>query len=117
MNDPFMNWRHVQGENGRVIPYISCFLYSPNYQAMGFDGILFLGQGLKIRRPRDYVPIPGSESEADFAVPGKNDFTLTALLFLITLSFCAEYKSTIVTNFSVPRSHIRLSCLSFCRPL
>merc|ERR1712142_931185 len=39
-------------------------------KAMGFDGILFLGQGLKIRRPRDYVPIPGSESEADFAVPG-----------------------------------------------
>jgi len=39
-------------------------------KAMGFDGILFLGQGLKIRRPRDYVPIPGSEAEADFAVPG-----------------------------------------------
>ena len=38
---------------------------------MGFDGILFLGQGLKIRRPRDYVPIPGSEPEVDFAVPGK----------------------------------------------
>jgi len=39
-------------------------------KAMSFDGILFLGQGLKIRRPRDYVPIPGSEPEMDIAVPG-----------------------------------------------
>ena len=38
---------------------------------MSFDGILFLGQGLKIRRPRDYVPIPGSEPEMDIAVPGE----------------------------------------------
>ena len=37
---------------------------------MGFDGILFLGQGLKIRRPRDYVPIPGTEGEQEVCVPG-----------------------------------------------
>jgi len=39
-------------------------------KAMGFDGILFLGQGLKIRRPRDYVPIPGTEGEQEVCVPG-----------------------------------------------
>ena len=41
---------------------------------MGFDGILFLGQGLKIRRPRDYVPIPGTEGEQEVCVPG--EFTM-----------------------------------------
>merc|ERR1711860_385857 len=28
-------------------------------QAMAFDGINFQGQSLKIRRPRDYQPLPG----------------------------------------------------------
>ena len=37
---------------------------------MGFDGILFLGQGLKIRRPKDYVPLPGTEGEQQVCVPG-----------------------------------------------
>ena len=37
---------------------------------MGFDGVIFLGQGLKVRRPRDYVPIPGAEGEGDVTVPG-----------------------------------------------
>ena len=27
--------------------------------AMAFDGINFQGQSLKIRRPKDYAPIPG----------------------------------------------------------
>ena len=26
---------------------------------MAFDGIIFQGQSLKIRRPKDYAPIPG----------------------------------------------------------
>jgi splicing factor U2AF 65 kDa subunit len=26
---------------------------------MAFDGIVFQGQSLKIRRPRDYQPMPG----------------------------------------------------------
>lgn len=26
---------------------------------MAFDGIVFQGQALKIRRPKDYAPIPG----------------------------------------------------------
>ena len=40
------------------------------FQAMGFDGILFNGQTLKIRRPRDYQPIPGTEEQGDVIVPG-----------------------------------------------
>ena len=28
-------------------------------QAMAFDGIIFQGQSLKIRRPHDYQPLPG----------------------------------------------------------
>merc|ERR1719431_1610254 len=39
-------------------------------KSMGFDGVIFLGQGLKVRRPRDYVPIPGAEGEGDVTVPG-----------------------------------------------
>ncbi|XP_049868702.1 splicing factor U2AF 50 kDa subunit [Pectinophora gossypiella] len=33
-------------------------------QAMAFDGINFKGQSLKIRRPHDYQPMPGTENPA-----------------------------------------------------
>jgi len=39
-------------------------------KSMSFDGILFNGQTLKIRRPRDYQPLPGTEEAADIVVPG-----------------------------------------------
>ena len=31
---------------------------------MAFDGIIFQGQSLKIRRPKDYAPIPGFANDA-----------------------------------------------------
>ena len=39
-------------------------------QAMAFDGINFQGQSLKIRRPRDYQPLPGMAETPSVAVPG-----------------------------------------------
>lgn len=36
--------------------------------AMAFDGINLQGQSLKIRRPKDYQPIPGVTG-----IPGGND--------------------------------------------
>lgn len=39
-------------------------------QAMAFDGINFKGQSLKIRRPHDYQPMPGTENPS-INVPGK----------------------------------------------
>jgi len=39
-------------------------------QAMAFDGINFQGQMLKIRRPRDYQPLPGMSDTPSVAVPG-----------------------------------------------
>lgn len=38
-------------------------------QAMAFDGINFKGQSLKIRRPHDYQPMPGTENPS-VNVPG-----------------------------------------------
>ncbi|KAI0980816.1 hypothetical protein GJ496_006431 [Pomphorhynchus laevis] len=39
--------------------------------AMAFDGIVYQGQSLKIRRPRDYQPMPGlSEGGTPLDVPG-----------------------------------------------
>ena len=43
---------------------------------MAFDGINFMGQSLKIRRPRDYQPLPGQLTDnfamtaATLGVPG-----------------------------------------------
>ncbi len=37
---------------------------------MAFDGIVFQGQSLKIRRPRDYQPMPGGDGGGS-SVPGK----------------------------------------------
>ncbi|XP_077979402.1 splicing factor U2AF 50 kDa subunit-like isoform X2 [Glandiceps talaboti] len=39
-------------------------------QAMAFDGILFQGQSLKIRRPKDYQPVPGMAETPSVHVPG-----------------------------------------------
>ncbi|KAL4694020.1 hypothetical protein H8959_013285 [Pygathrix nigripes] len=39
-------------------------------QAMAFDGIIFQGQSLKIRRPRDYQPLPGMSENPSVYVPG-----------------------------------------------
>lgn len=39
-------------------------------QAMAFDGINFQGQSLKIRRPRDYQPLPGMAETPSVVVPG-----------------------------------------------
>ena len=38
---------------------------------MAFDGIVFQGQSLKIRRPRDYQPMPGGGDLPNSNVPGK----------------------------------------------
>jgi splicing factor U2AF subunit len=38
--------------------------------AMAFDGIVFQGQSLKIRRPRDYQPMPGMSDAPNLNVPG-----------------------------------------------
>ena len=47
---------------------------------MAFDGIVFQGQSLKIRRPRDYQPMPGGGDQP--TVPGKI-FSLKKKFFLI----------------------------------
>lgn len=41
-------------------------------QAMAFDGIIFQGQSLKIRRPHDYRPLPGISEQPAFHVPGSS---------------------------------------------
>ncbi|XP_028281826.1 U2 small nuclear RNA auxiliary factor 2a isoform X3 [Parambassis ranga] len=43
-------------------------------QAMAFDGIIFQGQSLKIRRPHDYQPLPGMSENPSVYVPGTTSF-------------------------------------------
>uniref|UniRef100_A0A8C4N7F7 Splicing factor U2AF subunit n=2 Tax=Eptatretus burgeri TaxID=7764 RepID=A0A8C4N7F7_EPTBU len=38
--------------------------------ALAFDGILFMGQNLKLRRPHDYTPLPGLSEGPQVHVPG-----------------------------------------------
>lgn len=44
---------------------------------MAFDGIVFQGQSLKIRRPRDYQPMPGGSDLPNSNVPGKISLKLS----------------------------------------
>lgn len=39
-------------------------------QALAFDGIIFQGQPLKLRRPHDYQPLPGMVEAPPVHVPG-----------------------------------------------
>lgn len=45
-------------------------------QAMAFDGIIFQGQSLKIRRPHDYQPLPGMSENPSVYVPGEWEFVV-----------------------------------------
>jgi len=42
--------------------FLECRSVDETTQAMAFDGINFKGQSLKLRRPRDYVPLPGGDA-------------------------------------------------------
>jgi len=42
--------------------FLECRSVDETTQAMAFDGINFKGQSLKLRRPRDYVPLPGGDT-------------------------------------------------------
>lgn len=50
-------------------------------QAMAFDGIIFQGQSLKIRRPHDYQPLPGMSENPSVYVPGKTLYSGLNSLF------------------------------------
>lgn len=52
---------------------------------MAFDGINFMGQQLKIRRPRDYQPI-STNLDALGRMPGKHFLLLLYILFLFSVS-------------------------------
>lgn len=78
-------------------------------QAMAFDGIIFQGQSLKIRRPHDYRPLPGISEQPAFHVPGWCPLvaacacaslpTFNTLFFLILLLVaCAGVVSTVVPD-------------------
>lgn len=55
-------------------------------QAMAFDGINFKGQSLKIRRPHDYQPMPGTENPS-INVPGEKSFKRTLVYMDYFTSF------------------------------
>lgn len=42
-----------------IITYLQFRSVEETTNAMAFDGIVLQGQSLKIRRPKDYQPIPG----------------------------------------------------------
>lgn len=52
-------------------PFIQFRSVDETTQAMAFDGIIFQGQSLKIRRPHDYQPLPGMSENPSVYVPGE----------------------------------------------
>jgi len=58
--------------------------------AMAFDGIVFQGQSLKIRRPRDYQPMPGGDTGGS-SVPGVVSTVVTDSPFKIFLGGLPNY--------------------------
>uniref|UniRef100_A0A672KPT0 RRM domain-containing protein n=1 Tax=Sinocyclocheilus grahami TaxID=75366 RepID=A0A672KPT0_SINGR len=58
-------------------------------QAMAFDGIIFQGQSLKIRRPHDYRPLPGISEQPAFHVPGQDSCHI--LLFISNVPNILSY--------------------------
>lgn len=52
-------------------PFVQFRSVDETTQAMAFDGIIFQGQSLKIRRPHDYQPLPGMSENPSVYVPGE----------------------------------------------
>ena len=47
-----------------MVPILQFRSVEETTSAMAFDGINFQGQSLKIRRPKDYAPVPGFTNDA-----------------------------------------------------
>lgn len=60
--------------------------------AMALDGITYQGQSLKIRRPRDYQPMPGQKDTVDASVLGKIDAAALAAGVVSTVVHDSPYK-------------------------
>lgn len=70
--------------------------------AMAFDGIPFQGQYLKIRRPRDYQPIPGvSESETGATQSGGMIYPYPTVSPLVCTGTCMCVWSCVCTGVCV----------------
>ncbi len=52
---------------------------------MAFDGIIFQGQSLKIRRPHDYRPLPGISEQPAYHVPGQGSCHIAVVFFVLDL--------------------------------
>lgn len=66
---------------------------------MAFDGIIFQGQSLKIRRPHDYQPLPGMSENPSVYVPGEwGPCPLPSLAWLEILGKWCESFSSISPN-------------------
>lgn len=58
---------------------------------MAFDGIIFQGQSLKIRRPHDYQPLPGMSENPSVYVPGTKTFLTSSIqISLVSSNFLYE---------------------------
>ena len=51
-----------------IIIYLQFRSVEETTNAMAFDGIVLQGQSLKIRRPKDYQPIPGVTGKSCFCL-------------------------------------------------
>lgn len=74
-------------------------------QAMAFDGIIFQGQSLKIRRPHDYQPLPGMSENPSVYVPG-TDLLANYYLYL--------YLGLGIISIFYQYCDIRLDIIWFC---
>ncbi|CAM4773999.1 unnamed protein product [Rotaria magnacalcarata] len=68
--------------------------------AMAFDGIVFQGQSLKIRRPRDYQPMPGG-GDLPNTVPGVISTVVADSPFKIFLGGLPNYLNDDQTRYKI----------------
>lgn len=89
------------------VPWVKFRSVDETTQAMAFDGIIFQGQSLKIRRPHDYQPLPGMSENPSVYVPGSllSITQPTPLgLFVRGRATCAVIKTFIFLKEWCPRS-------------
>lgn len=70
---------------------------------MAFDGIIFQGQSLKIRRPHDYQPLPGMSENPSVYVPGTqaiNGFDLIIYKHFLTFSLRGGVVTSLLMSVS-----------------
>ena len=113
---------HITRSSHRSRAYC-CLSTSLTKQAMAFDGVVLNGQSLKLRRPKDYAPLPGNIESGQSATQSSTRLHVAGLPSSLSedqvplsfsLSLFLSFSHSLSLALSYSRTHTHTHTLSQC---